>query len=99
MGKKVEKLRAPVLAIKWYNQNMHAVDRHNQLRETYSLLKRHGFKKYYHKVAMGLFDMAPVNAWLHFKLVHKDLCRNKSARYDFMMNNLAGNLLKTKWNE
>ena len=97
IGKKVEKVRAPI-AIKRYNQNMHAVDRHDQLRETYSLSKRHGFKKYYHKVAMGLFDMAAVNAWLHFKLVHKDLCRNKSARYDFMKN-LADDLLKTDWNE
>ena len=75
----MEKVKAPV-GIKKYNNNMHAVDRHDQLRETFSLAKRHGFKKYYQKVAMGLLDMAAVNAWLHFKLVHKDLCEKKSAR-------------------
>lgn len=77
---------------------MHAVDRHDQLRETFSLAKRHGFKKYYQKVAMGLLDMAAVNAWLHFKLVHKDLCEKKSARYEFM-NSLADALIHTNWKE
>ena len=97
ISRNIEKVRAPV-GIKRYNQNMHAVDRHDQLRETFSLSKRHGFKKYYHKVAMGLFDMAVVNAWLHFKLVHKEHCRQKSARYDFIYK-LANSLLQTDWQE
>ena len=97
IGKKVERIKAPI-AIKRYNQNMHAVDRHDQLRDTFSLAKRHGFKKYYCKVAMGLLDMALVNAWLHFKLVHKEWGARKSGRYDFM-NSMANALLQTDWNE
>ena len=95
IGRQVQKVRAPI-AIRRYNHNMHAVDRHDQLRETYSLSKRHGFKKYYHKIAMGLMDMVVVNAWIHFRLVHKEECKKPSARYNFMTN-LADGFLKTDW--
>ena len=97
VGKKIERIKAPI-AIKRYNQNMHAVDRHDQLRETFSLSKRHGFKKYYCKVAMGLLDMAVVNAWLHFKLVHKDWGKRKSGRYEFITS-IANAFVQTDWNE
>ena len=97
IGKKKEKIKAPI-GIKNYNKYMHAVDRHDQLRETFSLSKRHGFKKYYLKVAMGLLDMASVNAWLHYRLVHQDECEKKTARYDFMKS-MAESLLLTNWND
>jgi hypothetical protein len=95
IGKQTQKVRAPI-GIRRYNANMHAVDRHDQLRDTFSLAKRHGFKKYYHKIAMGLLDMVVVNAWIHYKLVHKELCKKRSARRDFMIS-LAESLLKTDW--
>ena len=64
---------------------MQAVDRHDQLRELFSLSKRHGFKKYYKKIALGLIDMALVNAWLHYHLVHDFTGLNKeNARFKFM---------------
>ena len=97
IGKKIEKIKAPI-AIRNYNKYMHAVDRHDQLRETFSLSKRHGFKKYYHKLAMGLLDMAAVNAWLHYRMVNKEECEKKTARYNFMKS-LAESLLRTNWNE
>ena len=96
IGRQIKKVRAPV-GIRRYNNNMHAVDRHDQLRDMYSLSKRHGFKKYYHKIALGLLDMVVVNAWIHYKLVHKDDCKKPSARYEFM-NSLADAFLKTDWN-
>ena len=95
VGKQIARVTAPK-AIKRYNKNMHAVDRHDQLRDTFSLSKRHGFKKYYIKIAMGLIDMAVVNAWLHYKLVNKDKCNKDLARYDFMKL-LADSLLVTDW--
>ena len=96
IGRQIKKVRAPV-AIRRYNNNMHAVDRHDQLRDTYSLSKRHGFKKYYHKIVMGLLDMVVVNAWVHYRLVHKEDCKKPSARYEFM-SSLADAFLKTDWN-
>ena len=95
VGRKVSRVKAPI-AIKRYNENMHAVDRHDQLRETFSLSRRHGFKKYYLKIAMGLLDMAVVNAWIHYKLVNKDKCNKKNSRYEFMRS-LADSLLVTDW--
>jgi hypothetical protein len=60
---------APV-GIKRYNNGMQGVDRHDQLRKLFSIADRHGFKKYYMKIFLGLLDMAMVNAWLHYKLVN-----------------------------
>ena len=96
IGRETKKVRAPI-AIRRYNNNMHAVDRHDQLRDTYSLSKRHGFKKYYHKIAMVLIDMVVVNAWIHYRLVHQEACKKRTARCEFM-NSLADAFLKTDWN-
>ena len=95
VGRTIARVKAPN-AIKQYNQYMHAVDRHDQLRDTFSLSKRHGFKKYYLKIALGLIDMAAVNAWIHYKLVNKKKCEKESARCEFMKS-LADSLLVTDW--
>jgi hypothetical protein len=75
---------------------MQAVDRHDQLRQTFSLSSRHGFKKCYLKIILGLMDMALVNACTHYELVNPEDCKKKSARCDFM-NSLADALLMTDW--
>jgi len=70
-----------------YNKGMDGVDRHDQYRQLFSLCKTHGFKKYYVKLALALFDMAIVNAVLHFKLRWKDsedTSKSKMSRADFM---------------
>ena len=72
------------------------MDRHDQLRKTFSLSERHGFKKYYVKIILGLMDMALVNAYIHYKLVNPVDCKKKSARYNFM-EALANDLIDTEW--
>jgi hypothetical protein len=52
-----------------------AVDRHDQLRQTFSLCQSTWFQKYYVKIILGLVDMALVNAYIHYKLVNKKECR------------------------
>lgn len=97
VGRERKTIEAPV-SIKNYNAYMQAVDRHDQLRAVFSLSARHGFKKYYHKIGLGLIDMAIVNAWIHYKLVHPDKCSNELSRYEFM-DALADSLLETNWQE
>jgi hypothetical protein len=67
IGRSEKKGNAPI-CIKIYNKGMQAVDRHDQLRHTFSLSSRHGFKKYYVKIILGLMDMALVNAYIHYKM-------------------------------
>ena len=69
---------------------------HDQLRQTFSLATRHGFKKYYVKIILGLMDMALVNAWIHYELVNAEVCKKDTTRYDFM-DSLAEALLMTDW--
>jgi hypothetical protein len=85
--------------IKNYNPGMQAVDRHDQLRAKFSLSKRHLFKKYYVKLALGLMDMAIVNANIPWKLVNPQLCdsQNENSRHDFFINTLAEQLIGTRW--
>ena len=91
-NKKVEDL----ICIKRYNHGMQEVDRHDQLRQTFSLVSRHGFKKYYMKIILGLMDMALVNAWIHYKLVNPEDCKKDTTRYDFM-DSMAKALLMTDY--
>jgi hypothetical protein len=79
IGRVRKKVCAPI-CIKRYNKSMQAVDRHDQSRQTFSLASRHDFKKYYVKIILGLMDMALVNAYIHYKLVHLDECKKDSAR-------------------
>jgi hypothetical protein len=89
-----KKVQAPI-CIKRYNHGMQAVDRHDQLvRQTFSLASRHGFKKYYVQIMLGLMDMALVNAYIHYKLVNEENSTKDSARYEFM-ESLANALLTT----
>jgi hypothetical protein len=75
---------------------MQAVDRHVQLRQTFSLASGHGFKKYYEKISLGLMDMALVNAYIHCKLANPDKGKKDMARYAFM-ESLVNALLTTDW--
>jgi hypothetical protein len=97
VGRDLKTIEAPI-GIRNYNAGMQAVDRHDQLREGFSLSARHGFKKYYQKIALGLIDMAVVNAWIHYKLVNPEKCSHERARYEFM-ESLANSLLDTNWQE
>jgi len=97
VGRDHQSVEAPI-GIKQYNIGMQAVDRHDQLREGFSLSARHGFKKYYQKIALGLIDMAIVNAWIHYKLVNPDKCTTERARYEFM-DSLADSFLEINWQD
>lgn len=50
------------LAFKNYNDRIGGVDHHDQLRELCPLSKRHGFQKYYVKMALDLF--AAMGTWM-----------------------------------
>ena len=90
------KVQAPVW-IKRNNAGMQAVDRHDQLRQTFALASRHGFKKYYIKMLLGLIDMALVkNAYIQYKMVNAEACKISSARYDFL-ETLANTMMDTDW--
>jgi Transposase IS4 len=95
VGRDKKSIRAPA-GIKKYNRGMQAVDRNDQLRQLFSLSARHGFKKYYVKIGLGLIDMAIVQGWLHFKLANPDEAKKQTARYDFM-NELGVTLMETDW--
>lgn len=95
VGRERMSVRAPI-GILQYNKGMQAVDRHDQLREGFSLSARHGFKKYYQKIALGLIDMAVVNAWIHYKLVNPEKCTHERARYEFM-DSMADSFLEINW--
>jgi hypothetical protein len=71
------------------------VDRHDQLRQTFSLCQSTWFQKYYVKIILGLVDMAFVNAYIHHKL-HQKRNAKDTARYDFM-ESLANALITTDW--
>jgi hypothetical protein len=88
-------IRAPN-GVKKYNKGMQAVDRNDQLRQLFSLSSRHGFKKYYVKMALGLIDMAMVQAWCHYKLAATEEPSTQHGRYDFT-DDLAEKLLTTDW--
>jgi len=91
-------VRAPV-AVKRYNQGMGGVDTHDQLRETFSIANRHGFKKYFIKLGLGLVDMAITNAWIHFDLVRRngEKGKKKIGRYAFM-DALANGMINGEYN-
>ena len=75
---------------------MDGVDRMDQLRQLFSLSARHGFKKYYVKIALGLLDMAITNVWLDYKMVHPKECKKETARYNFYKS-LAETMCTTNW--
>ena len=97
IGRERKTIEAPI-GIRQYNKGMQAVDRHDQLREGFSLADRHGFKKYYQKIALGLIDMAVVNAWIHYKIVNPEKCSHERARYEFM-ESMANSFLQFNWQD
>ena len=86
------------LCLKRYNKMMQGVDRHDQLRAKFSLVGRHGFKKYYVKIILGLMDMAITNAYIHFKMANPEKCKHRKARNNFL-NKLGDSFLKTNWDD
>jgi hypothetical protein len=60
------------------NAYMQGVDRHDQLRAHFSLMKRHGFKKWYVKMWLALIDIALTNASICYLLTNQELKRRKA---------------------
>ena len=75
---------------------MQEVDRNDQLRERFSLSHRHGFKKYYVKITLGLIDMAAVNGWIRYKVVNVERIKGKCAWYN-SFDSLTEDLVETDW--
>jgi hypothetical protein len=71
------------MAVANYNKFMGGVDRHDRLRSTFSLCKRHKFKKYYVKLLLFIIDIGMMNAWVYYKMCHEDTCNKEGARADF----------------
>jgi hypothetical protein len=71
------------MAVANYNKFMGGVDRHDRLRSTFSLCKRHKFKKYYVKLLLFIMDIGLTNAWVYYKMCHEDTCSKERARADF----------------
>jgi hypothetical protein len=67
VGKDKVEVSAPI-AIKNYNKFMGGVDRHDRLHSTFSICKKHKFKKYYVKLFLFLMDVGMTNAWIYYKL-------------------------------
>ena len=96
VGNVVSTVRAPA-AIRRFNHGMQGVDRFDQLVSLFSLAKQHAFKKYYNKLAMGLFDFALVNAELHYFMANPEAKGEREHRYKFRKD-LCRMLYDTDWN-
>ncbi|KAF0703743.1 hypothetical protein AaE_015247 [Aphanomyces astaci] len=67
VGRRIGRVRQeqPSLeVIKKYNKYMQGVDRHDQLRERFSIAKGASFKKWYRKLAFALVDIAISNVYV-----------------------------------
>ena len=91
----MKRVRSPLAGTR-YSKFMHAVDRHDQLRQLFSLSSRHGFKKFYIKIMLSIMDMVLVNSFIVYKMVHPDVCETGMARYDFM-DSIAEALMSNDW--
>jgi hypothetical protein len=80
-GTKVD-VMAPV-AISNYNKFMGGVDRHDRLRSTFSLCKKHKFKKYYVKLLLFIMDIGLTNSWIYYKMCNEAKCNSYGSRVDF----------------
>ncbi len=80
-GSKIE-VKAP-LAISNYNKYMGGVDRHDRLRSTFSLCKKHKFKKYYVKLLLFIMDIGLTNSWIYYKMCNEQVCNKDGSRADF----------------
>jgi len=96
-GRESLHVSAPVV-VDNYNKYMGGVDCHDRLRSTFSLCKRHGFKKYYVKLLLFLVDIGLTNAWVYYQLCNEGLCKKDGARAEFF-EQLAESMVngKTNW--
>ncbi len=87
------------LAIANYNKFMGGVDRHDRLRSTFSLSKKHHFKKYYIKLMLFLLDIGLTNAWIYYKKCNEEECNKEGSRAAFFQS-VAEAMVNsnTKWN-
>jgi hypothetical protein len=74
-------------------QQRNAADRHDQLRQTFSLCQSTWFQKYYVKIILGLWIWNR-NAYIHINRIKRNA--KNTARYDFM-ESLANALITTDW--
>jgi hypothetical protein len=63
----------PPKTVKAYNAYIQSVDRHDQLRATLALTKRHRFKKWYVNIWLALIDIALTNASICYFLANPEL--------------------------
>jgi hypothetical protein len=73
--------------VKSYNAYMMGVDHYNQLRSTFALAKRHGFKKWYVKIWLALIAIAFANASICYFLANPDLKRKKRTPSSILFGN------------
>ena len=59
------------------------IHQHYQLCMQFSLCVRHGFKKYYIKIILGLLDMALTNASIHYSLTNPEKKNMPESMVDF----------------
>jgi hypothetical protein len=72
-------------AIVNYNKYMSGVDKHDRLRNSFALGKRHKYKKYYVKLMLFLIDIALTNAWIYYKMANTEEADMDESRADFFM--------------
>jgi hypothetical protein len=77
-----------------YNKYMQGVDRHDQLRERFSMAKGHSFKKWYKKLAFALLDIAATNAYILWRKVESQQRRDPHMHFQ---RNLGAQMLRTDW--
>jgi hypothetical protein len=77
-----------------YNKYMQGVDRHDQLRERFSMAKGHSFKKWFKKLAFALLDMAATNAYILWRKVELQQRRDP---HMYFQRTLGAQLLRTDW--
>ncbi|OWY99549.1 Transposase [Phytophthora megakarya] len=56
-----------------YNNNMHGVDRLDQIRGQFSMADGHSYKRWHKKLALALIDVASSNAYLRRRMVKLEL--------------------------
>jgi hypothetical protein len=71
--------------VKSYNAYIQGIDRHDQLRATFTLTKRHGFNKWYVKTWLALIDIAFTNASICYFLANPDLKKKEGHRRRFYL--------------
>jgi hypothetical protein len=82
IGKDKRDVPAPK-TVKAYNAYMQGVDRHDQLRATLALTKRHMFNKWYVKIWLALIDIAFTNASICYFLANPELKKKEGHRHLF----------------